>query len=452
MQNADRDTIVALGTASGEGAIGIVRLSGSQAIEIADACFQGRQTLSILPSRYLTYGCFVFGGQNLDEVLATVMRAPHSYTGEDIVEFNCHGGPFLLRMVIGSLVKSGARLALPGEFTKRAFLNGKLDLSQAEAVSDMISARSELGLQSAYFQLRGGLKKRFESMAENLRRSMMLLEVGLDFSEDVVINFNEINGPTKHALSEIETLIATYSQGKIMREGVLVTLAGCPNVGKSSLLNRLLEEDRAIVTNIPGTTRDTIEEEIDLDGLSVTLVDTAGIRQTDDPIEQEGTRRSRQYVDRAGLVLFIVDGSQPPTDDDLLLLSVESQKQGFLVLNKIDLHLHPSWKCVNCSMQRLHISAITGQGIPELKQTMRSTLLGKGERSTEIVTRERHVIALREAKEGLTQALTSLHLGNPGELIAMDLRVALDALSEIIGETTSDDVLDCIFKSFCIGK
>lgn len=450
MNASDSDTIVAIATAPGEGAIGIIRLSGSQALSLADRCFHGRQPLAQLPSHTLSHGHFHNHGQNLDEILTSVMRGPHSYTGEDIVEFNCHGGPFLLRLFLNVLIHEGARPALPGEFTKRAFLNGKLDLSQAEAVADMISAKSDLGLQSAYFQLRGGLRKRFEAMSESLRHAAMLLEAGLDFSEDVEIDLTSIVPSLGAALSLVESLISSYQRGKIIRDGALVTLAGRPNVGKSSLLNRLLEEDRAIVTDIPGTTRDTIEERIDLNGITATLVDTAGLRPTEDPVEKEGTHRSQLAMDRSVVVLYIVDGSQPPHDEDLERL--QHLSQAFLLLNKSDLQTHPEWTTIQLSFPQLSISALTGDGIPLLRSRLRDTLIGHGDPPQEIITSERHLISLERARDGLKQSLHSLDRGHPGELIAMDLRIALDALTDIVGETTPDDILDSIFKTFCIGK
>ena len=447
---SDNDTIAAIATAPGEGAIGIIRLSGPDALSIAEHLFKGKTPLSRLPSRQLSFGHLYIQGREFDKILISVMRAPNSFTGEDTVEFNCHGGPFLLRRIMEAIFQKGARPAGPGEFTRRAFLNGKMDLSQAEAVSDMITAKSDLSLQSAFFQLRGGLHRRFVNMAESIRRAAMILEANLDFSEDVEIDFEMIKPPISQALKHIEDLILSYERGKIIREGAVVTLAGQPNVGKSSLLNRLLEEDRAIVTDIPGTTRDTIEEQIDLNGITVTLVDTAGIRDTDDPVEREGTRRSQQFIDRAAIVLYIVDGSVSPSTLDLD--NISRFDHAFLVLNKSDLGIYTGWESVRSLHPQISLSAKTGDGISSLRDRVRETLIGKSELPDEIVTKERHVLALQQASTGLFQALQSLESGNPGEIIAMDLRVALDALAAIIGETTPDDVLDRIFKTFCIGK
>ena len=451
MRTSDVDTIVAIATAQGQGAIGIVRLSGPDAVFLADQCFHGRSRLVDATPRMLIYGTFVSDGQDLDEVLASVMYGPNSYTGEDTVEFNCHGGPLILRRVVEAFVLLGARLALPGEFTKRAFLNGKLDLSQAQAVADMIEAPSDLSLKSAYFQLRGGLKDRFNDMAESLRRVAMLLEAGLDFSEDVDIDMVEVKKSLQKTRVETDRLIDSYQQGKLIREGALIAIVGKPNVGKSSLMNRLLEEDRAIVADMPGTTRDTIEEGIDINGIHATLVDTAGIRETDDPIEREGTRRSRQFIERSDVVLYIVDGSQPGRSDDEVLLQSFDLDKGLLVLNKSDMGIHTYWSQPHYE-NALAISARDGDGIDVLRQSIHEKLVGQNQVSFEVITQERQMLALKQGREGLVHALESLDLGNPGELIAMDVRIALDALSDIIGETTADDVLDKIFTTFCIGK
>jgi len=450
MNASDKDTIAAIATAPGEGAIGIVRLSGLRAISIADSVFFSSSPLVQASPRTLTYGCIRIQGQNLDQVLASVMPGPHSFTGEDTVEFNCHGGPFLLRRILDGILQEGARHAERGEFTKRAFLNGKLDLSQAEAVADMISARSDLSLQSAFFQLRGDLFTRFQSLSESLRQAATLLEADLDFSEDVAIDLDLVETPIKHGVQLIDQLIQSYAKGKVIRDGALVTLAGRPNVGKSSLMNCLLEQDRSIVTDIPGTTRDTIEEQIDLDGVAVTLVDTAGIRDTVDPIEQEGTRRSNQYIHRAAVVLYIADKSLPPCAHDLKYLN--QFETGFLILNKNDLDSHPEWAYTDSPHPTLSISARTGRGVDKLRTSLREILLGHDDLPSEIVTHERHLHALKQAHHGLSQALSSLLVRQHGELIALDLRIALDALADIVGETTPDDVLDQIFKTFCIGK
>ncbi len=452
MRPSDRDTIVAVATAPGEGAIGIVRVSGPRAIDIAGRCYRGRRKLHQIEDRRLTHGRFVIGDQDLDEVLVSVMRAPHTYTGEDLVEINCHGGPLLLRRAVEALIDAGARQAERGEFTRRAFLNGRIDLTQAEAVADLISARADLGLESAFFQLRGGVKTRFEAMAEALRQALTLLEAGLDFAEDVEIDPRSVLPFLDHASEEIDRLVASYRRGKMVREGALVTLAGRPNVGKSSLLNRLLAEDRAIVTPIPGTTRDTIEESVDLEGVRVRLVDTAGIRDAGDPVEREGARRSRHAIDQADLVLLVVDGSVPPQPQDLALMRGLRACPSLLAVNKQDLGHTPAWTDAGRGWRPLPISALTGEGIDALRDAVRSALLGTSLPHRDLLTHERHLVALKRSGKALARTRETLLSRVPGEVIAVELREALDALGEIVGETTSDDILDRIFQTFCIGK
>ena len=451
MRPSDRDTIVAVATAPGEGAIGIIRLSGQEAIEVAGGCFQGKQALQTLEDRSITYGRVKTRDQFLDEVLVSVMRGPRSYTGEDTVEFNCHGGPLILRRILEVLIDSGARHAEPGEFTRRAFLNGKMDLTQAEAVVEMIGAKTDLGLESAYFKLRGGLKKRFEKMAESLRFSISMLEAVLDFSEDVEIDNKAISGPIAEAACELEELVQSYTQGKVIRDGAVVTLAGRPNAGKSSLLNRLLEEERAIVTATPGTTRDSIEETVALRGVPVILVDTAGLRKSGDPGEQEGTKRTRHAIDRSELVLYVVDASLDPMEEDVEQLKGLGGGKRILVKNKMDLGERPGWSDID-RCDQVAVSALTGDHIEELRNAIRESVLGKWEGNRGIITQERHVEALEKAKMSLSHAQEALAGNLPGEVVAFELRETLEFLAAIIGETTSDDVLHRIFKTFCIGK
>ena len=333
-----------------------------------------------------------------------------------------------------------------------------MDLTRAEAIADMISAPSDLGLHSAYFQLRGGLFQRFTTMAENLRHALMLLEAGLDFSEDVVIDWPAVQGPLDSARDEIGRLLASYHCGKVFRDGASdrqtpkVAIVGRPNVGKSSLMNRLLEEDRSIVTEVPGTTRDTIEEAVDLDGLRVMLVDTAGLRESTDPVEQEGTRRSGLWIERANVVLFVADGSLPPLPEDLTLVDGLDGRLVLPLLNKADLGTHPEWNTALGDLSPLFISARTGQGVDELRLRLRGLILGKMPTGGEVVTRERHADALASASTAVDRAIHALDARLPGEVIALEVREVLEALTGIIGETTSDDVLDRIFKTFCIGK
>ncbi|MDE2888696.1 MAG: tRNA uridine-5-carboxymethylaminomethyl(34) synthesis GTPase MnmE [Gemmatimonadota bacterium] len=451
MRPSDRDTIVAIATGHGEAAIGIVRLSGPEAVGIASGFFCGSRELNRVGDRRLTYGRFVVGDQDLDEVLVSVMRGSRSFTGEDTVEFNCHGGPLLLRRAMEALVSAGARPAEPGEFTRRAFLNGRIDLTQAEAIADMITAGADRGLQSAYFQLRGGLRSRFEDLAEALRDSLTLLEAGLDFYEDAEVEQDAIRPSLKRSAEEIERLIDSYRHGKVIRDGALVALAGPPNAGKSSLLNRLLEEDRAIVSPVSGTTRDTIEESITLDGIRVTLVDTAGIANPRDAIEREGARRSREAIARAALVLLVVDASVPAAAGLEKIVSDVDPANVVLVKNKSDLGLHADWRG-DRRFQDLTVSALTGDGLHRLRKSVRGRVMAVSDPDPGVVSHARHAEALRRAGNALGRATRALDQGLPREVIAVELREAADALAEIVGEITSDEILDRIFSTFCIGK
>ena len=451
MRPSDRDTIVAIATGPGEAAIGIVRLTGPEAVGIASGFFCGSRELNRIEDRRLTYGRFVVGDQDLDEVLVSVMRASRSFTGEDTVEFNCHGGPLLLQRAMEGLVSAGARPAEPGEFTRRAFLNGRIDLTQAEAIADMIAARADRGLRSAYFRLRGGLRSRFEDLAEALRDSLTLLEAGLDFYEDAGVEQDAIRPSLTRAAEEIERLIASYRHGKVIREGVLVALAGPPNAGKSCLLNRLLEEDRAIVSPVSGTTRDTIEESITLDGIRVTLVDTAGIAKPRDAIEREGARRSREAIARAALVLLIVDASVPAAAGLSDMVAGVDPDNVLLVMNKKDLGLNGDWPGDH-AFRGLPISALTGEGVDCLRKRIRGRVVSVSDPEPGVVTHARHVEALRRSGDALGRATGALGEGLPREVVALELREAADALAEIVGETTSEEILDRIFSTFCIGK
>ena len=448
---SEDDTIVAVATAPGEAAIGLIRLSGPQAIQMADRSFRPHG-LGTAESHRLLHGWFVVGDQDLDEVLVSVMRGPSSYTGQDTVEFSCHGGPHLLRRAVEALVRCGARPAERGEFTRRAFLNGKLDLTQAEAVADLIGATTDLGLSSAYFRLRGGLKRRFEALSEDLRQSLTLIEAGLDFSEDVSITADAVLPLLDGALSEIDGLIGSYREGKMIRDGARVTIAGKPNVGKSSLMNRLLEEDRAIVTPVAGTTRDTIEESVDLDGLKVLLVDTAGIRDARDAVEAEGTRRSARAIEESDLVLLIVDGSREPDQEDMAVADTVSSHRHLIVRNKLDLGVLPRWDTWGGDVPRCEVCALTGEGFGELKEGIRELLMAKGPANLDAITHERHLIALRRGMEPLKRAREAIAQGLPGELAAMEFRESLAAIGEVVGETTPEDILDRVFETFCIGK
>ncbi|HET8760484.1 MAG TPA: tRNA uridine-5-carboxymethylaminomethyl(34) synthesis GTPase MnmE [Nitrospiria bacterium] len=456
------DTICAIATAPGEAAIGVIRLSGPGAIAAVDRAvrLQSKQPLKSLEDRRVAMAQIIDESHSgiIDEVLVTVMRGPRSYTREDVVELSCHGGPHVLKRVVELLLAPGVRLAQPGEFTRRAFLNGRIDLAQAEAVMDLIRAQSDAGARSAVAQLRGGLSAEIRTLQERLLGVLVEIEASIDFSEEGLefLPREALTASVDEALGEIRRLLATADQGRIVREGASVVIAGRPNVGKSSLLNVLLRENRAIVTPIPGTTRDTIEESANLGGISVRLSDTAGVRQTHDPVEVEGIRRTKDAIADADLVIAVFDGSEPLAEDDRALLGDLKGRSVIAVLNKADLpqRLTPATITgVLSGAAVFQVSTLTRQGIEELTKEIVSRLHGGGgAKEGAFVTRLRHVEALKRADASLVHLKVTLAECGPHECVALDLRGAVDALGEILGTMTTDDVLNEIFSRFCIGK
>ncbi len=460
------DTIAAIATPLGEGGIGIVRLSGPAAVQIGERMFAANrgEKLSELGTYTLRYGKVIDVEQNrqLDEALALVMLAPHSYTGENVVEIQCHGGVVVLREILNLALKLGARLADPGEFTKRAFLNGRLDLSQAEAVIDIIQSRTALGLQVAVDQLEGSLSRRIAAVNERLFEIVVRLEASVDFPEDDVpeVELAEIEAVIGHCLAELHDLLATADDGKILREGLKTVITGKPNVGKSTLLNKLLDENRALVTDIPGTTRDTIEEAVNLRGIPLLLVDTAGIRESKDVVEQLGVARSLELLDGADLVLHVFDRSVPLTSDDFALLKRTRGRRRLILINKAD--LPPVWELAALgdlgSGPVLEVSLVSGDsGVVDRLAEAIFSCIGSGSTMTfagsrAFLTRARHKHAVQKAEASLGQALVTLRRGLPLDLIAVDLYGALEYLGEITGETVRENVLERIFAEFCIGK
>lgn len=456
----DSDTIVAIATPPGAGAIGIVRISGPGALPIARGLFRPFRDRLEWDSHRLLHGRILSArGDVLDEVLLCWMRGPRSFTGEDMVEIHCHGGPVILRTVLEEVVRAGARPASPGEFTKRAFLNGRIDLVQAEAVADMIAARTERALQVAASQLQGGLSRRIRSIQDRLAEVLVHLEAQIDFSdEDLVPDPPDLLADRVCALrDEVGDLLATWSEGRLYRSGASVVIAGRSNVGKSSLLNRLLGEERAIVAAAPGTTRDFLEEWISLEGIPVKLADTAGVRATDDPAEQEGIRRVWERISAADRVIVLFDGSEGLTEEDRRIAREVGSRKGFPVINKTDLPAAVDLEEVRALFGRpdpLRVSAKRGDGLPELKRFLHRLLLhdgGSGE-SEGLLTNARHKAALEGAQYFLSQAASGLKSGCSPEIAAYDVRDALDRLGDLVGQTTAEQVLDRIFSAFCIGK
>lgn len=469
------DTICAIATPAGQGGIGIVRLSGPQALSIASQVVRLRSgdSLSSVSSHTLHLADLVIPALEkhgevravrnrlpvsglIDEALVVYMKAPRSFTAEDVVEIQSHGGMLVLELVCRVCLESGARMAEPGEFTKRAFLNGRLDLSQAEAVLDTIRAASSAGLNIAQRQLRGDLAHEIEQARASLLTVLAHVEAGIDFVDEDIsfLQQDEFVRIVSHARVVVQKLEATARDGRILKEGAHVVILGRPNVGKSSLLNRLLKEERAIVTAIPGTTRDVIEESIDIDGVMIHLADTAGMRETDDVVEREGIRRARAAQDEADLLLVVVDGSVPLTNDDRELLRSVRDRKHMVLLNKADLAETVERDPALTDRLVYIMSAKTGMGVELVKSALLAQLVSGGFEAGEslMVTNARHRDALRRASTSLDQALESVRGGMAGELISIDVRAAADALGEITGAITTDEILGRIFSEFCVGK
>jgi tRNA modification GTPase len=455
------DTIAAISTPLGVGGIGVVRLSGPQAREILGKVFRRRRGKGPLLSHRFYLGEIIRPRDTavIDEVLASFMEKPRTYTREDVAEIQAHSGVLVLREILDAVLQSGARLAEPGEFTKRAFLNGRIDLTQAEAVIDLIQSKTRRSLEMANLQREGRLGMEIRRIREDLLNLMALLEAGIDFPEDEVpeLSGDEINRRLKDALEKLETLLRTYDQGKIYREGISAVIIGRPNVGKSSLLNALLREDRAIVTPVPGTTRDVIEEVVNIRGIPLKIMDTAGLRHTRDQVEVEGVRRTRDRMALADLVIWVVDGSEPVTAQDLDILPEVQPRKTVVALNKSDLPQRLNPRDLGERLPGtplIPVSALHHSGIDRLEEAVRDLVLdGRQDSSAEILLSNlRHKQALENAREGLEQALEASRANLSAEFISVDLGRALQALGEIVGETTSEDILDRIFSQFCIGK
>ncbi|CEP67732.1 tRNA modification GTPase MnmE [Moorella glycerini] len=455
------DTIAAVATPPGEGGIGIIRLSGSEAVAIASKIFQPRRGLEFAASRSHTLRLGVIvdpaTGETVDEVLACIMRAPHSYTAEDVVEINCHGGPLAVARVLQLALRHGARLAEPGEFTRRAFLNGRLDLAQAEAVLDVIRARSSQGLAAAVGQLQGKLSQKITEINDFLTGVLAAIEASLDFPDEVgEVSASELDN-LRQAREEVKKLLGTWEEGRLLNEGLKIAIVGRPNVGKSSLLNALLRQERAIVSQIPGTTRDTIEETLLLGGFACRLIDTAGLRETADTLESIGVARTRQAVKEADLVLMVVDLSTGILPEDERILEEVAGKTLIVVGNKVDLvgEKKTGLEAFASLYPRVAISAREGRGLDELAQRVKEVVLGGKavrKRGDPLLTRARHRDALEKCLEHLNAAIAAWEEGMPGDLIAVDLWAARDFLGEITGATAREDLLDRIFSDFCIGK
>ena len=451
------DTIAAISTPIGEGGIAIIRVSGPRAFEVADRIFRSRRgTPSAFPSHTLHFGTIGRNGDVVDQVMLAVMRAPRTYTKEDTVEINCHGGVLTARKVLALCLQSGARLAESGEFTKRAFLNGRLDLTQAEAVMDLIRAKSDRAHVAAIHELEGHLSAKINQARDRLLTILAHVEAHIDFPEEDLGPEvrDDLVGGTEEILEFVRSLLATAREGKILRDGVTVAIVGRPNVGKSSLLNALVGMDRSIVTPIPGTTRDTVEESASIDGIPFRFTDTAGIRRTRGTAEKLGVKRSRKSLESSEIVLHVCDGSKRLTGADSEIITMWRGKRAIMVLNKADLPQRFRLPLEMAEREHVHVSALRGDGLDILRSKLVAIAYSGtvGSADVGVAINERHTVLLECAYKYLTQSHHMLRAYDPLELVSQPLRRSLDRLGEIVGKTSTDDILDRIFSTFCIGK
>lgn len=452
-------TIAAVSTPIGSGGIAVIRISGTEALKIADKVFFGKGRLSDAPTHTVHYGFIKDAdGNTVDEVLATVMRAPRTFTREDVVEISTHGGISASQDVLDTVIRAGASIAEPGEFTKRAFLNGRIDLSQAEAVIDIINSKSALAKTNALHQLEGNLSSEIKKIRSSLVQLSAQMQVIIDYPDEDLedVTAKDIERICSENLELTRKLLKTADNGRIMREGIRVSISGKPNVGKSSVLNMLSHSERAIVTDIAGTTRDVIEEFVNLDGIPLILSDTAGIRNTDDTVEKIGVERSLKSIDEAELVLAVLDGSRSADDDDKAILGSTKDKKRIILVNKSDIAKADInyIKSISDGSPVIEISALTGSGADELAKAIKD-IYKLGDLSTSdgtIITNMRHKKALGKTEAALARAVSAIRVGMPADIAAIDINAAIEALGEITGETVSELIVDSIFHNFCVGK
>lgn len=455
------DTIAAIATPVGEGGISIIRVSGEKAIEISDSVFRAKngKKISEMNTYTMRYGNIIDRETDdiIDEVIVALMKGPKSFTAEDVVEINCHGGVVATNKVLEQVIKAGARIAEPGEFTKRAFLNGRIDLSQAEAVMDIISAKTEVSMKAAVQQSKGRLSREINVLCDNLLNVLAAIEHTVDFTEDDEEIDPSVTENIKHKVEEFlqntNNLLETAEEGKIIREGLSMVIVGKPNVGKSSLLNVLLNEKRAIVTDIAGTTRDVIEEYINLDGIPIKIVDTAGIRDTEDIVEKIGVEKSREKINEADLVVLMLDMSRELNNEDREIIESVKDKKYICILNKVDLNTKLNDKIVDELENKIEISTVTGFGIDVLKEKIKDMFFnGNIDTESIIITNTRHKQALFRAKENCEIALKEINNNAYLDLVSIYITSALKALGEITGAEIEEDLVNKIFSDFCVGK
>lgn len=458
----DFDTITSISTPMGEGAIGIVRLSGPQAIEIGDTLYKGKKKLSEVDTHTINYGHIIDPETNetVEEVMISVLRAPKTFTREDIIEINCHGGILTINRILELTMTYGARMAEPGEYTKRAFLNGRIDLSQAEAVMDFIRSKTDRASKVAMNQIEGRLSDLIKKQRQSILEILAQVEVNIDYPEyddveDATTEF--LLEQSKNIKEEINRLLETGTQGKIMREGLSTVIVGRPNVGKSSMLNNLIQDNKAIVTEVAGTTRDVLEEYVNVRGVPLRLVDTAGIRDTEDIVEKIGVERSRKALSEADLILFVLNNNEPLTEDDQTLYEVVKNEDVIVIINKTDLEPRLDINEVKemiGDMPLIQTSMLKQEGIDELEIQIRDLFFGGEVQNQDMtyVSNSRHISLLKQARHSIQDAIVAAESGVPMDMVQIDLTRTWEILGEIIGESASDELIDQLFSQFCLGK
>lgn len=458
----DLDTITSISTPMGEGAIGIVRLSGPQAVEIADILYKGKHLLNDVPSHTINYGHIIDpeSKEVVEEVMVSVLRAPKTFTREDIIEINCHGGILTINRVLELTMTYGARMAEPGEFTKRAFLNGRIDLSQAEAVMDFIRSKTDRASKVAMNQIEGRLSDLIKKQRQSILEILAQVEVNIDYPEyddveDATTEF--LLEQSKEIKQEINRLLDTGAQGKIMREGLSTVIVGKPNVGKSSMLNNLIQDNKAIVSEVEGTTRDVLEEYVNVRGVPLRLVDTAGIRETEDIVEKIGVERSRKALSQADLILFVLNNNEALTQEDYTLYEVVKNEDVIVIVNKMDLEQNIDINEVKDMIgdtPLIQTSMLKQEGIDELEIQIRDLFFGGEVQNQDMtyVSNSRHISLLKQARQTIQDAIDAAESGVPMDMVQIDLTRTWEILGEIIGETASDELIDQLFSQFCLGK
>ena len=458
----DFDTITSISTPMGEGAIGIVRLSGPEAVEIGDKLYKGKKKLKDVPSHTINYGHIIDPETDevVEEVMISVLRAPKTFTREDIIEINCHGGILTINRILELTMTHGARMAEPGEYTKRAFLNGRIDLSQAEAVMDFIRSKTDRASKVAMNQIEGRLSDLIKRQRQSILEILAQVEVNIDYPEyddveDATTEF--LLAQSKKIKNEIDQLLETGTQGKIMREGLSTVIVGKPNVGKSSMLNNLIQDNKAIVTEVAGTTRDVLEEYVNVRGVPLRLVDTAGIRDTEDIVEKIGVERSRKALSEADLILFVLNNNEPLTEEDRTLYEVIKNEDAIVIVNKTDLERRLDIEEVKTMIgdtSLIQTSMLKQEGIDELELQIRDLFFGGEVQNQDMtyVSNSRHISLLKQARQTIQDAIDAAEAGIPMDMVQIDLTRTWEILGEIIGESASDELIDQLFSQFCLGK